>query len=319
MCTPIFRAIALTLALVVSIAVPAAEEILIGTGHAAGSNHALGRAICRLVNLQKSGLSCRAIPTTGPLFNLSAVRDGALEFAIVSSEWQFHAHHHSGPFRYTDGNFNNLRALFSAHPSSLALVATRNTGIKELNDLNGGRVNIGNPGSLERATMDMVMAARGWSKKNFSLAEELPASQQSLTLCHKKIQVAAYVRAHPDRAVMKTLRLCDAHLVNVSGPAINDLLKTRPYLTATEISQGTYGPVSRAVRSFGTRATLITSSEVSTETAGALVSAAFSNLRRLRKMHPAFRELDASTMAKDTLSAPLHEGAQHHFQQHHIR
>ncbi len=316
---PLFRAMVLTLALFVPIAVPAAEEILIGTGHAAGTNHALGRAICRLVNLQKSGLKCRAIPTTGPLFNLSAVRDGALEFAIVSSEWQFHAQHQSGPFRYTDGNFDNLRALFSAHPTSLTLVATRDTGITELDDLRNGRVNIGNSGSLERATMNMLMTARGWNKKNFSLAEELPAGQQSLSLCHKKIQVATYVRAHPDRGVMKTLRLCDAHLVNVSGSAINGLLEAHPWLTATEIPQGTYGPASRAVHSFGTRATLITSSEINTGTAEALVAATFSNLRRLRKMHPAFRQLDASTMEKDTLSAPLHEGAQHYFQQHHIR
>ncbi len=319
MCIPLFRAIALALVFAVSIAAPAAEEILIGTGHATGTNHALGRALCRLVNLQKSDLKCRAIPTTGPLFNLGAVRDGALEFAIVSSEWQFHARQHSGPFRYSDGNYDNLRALFSAHPSSLTLVATRNTGITELDDLNDRRVNIGTPGSLERATMEMMMAARSWSKKNFSLAEELPANQQSLALCHKKIQVAAYLRAHSDRAVMKTLRLCDAHLVNVSGPAIDSLLATHPWLTATEILQGTYGPVSRSIQSFGTRATLITSSEIGAETAGALVSAAFSSLNRLRKMHPAFRQLDAKTMAKDTLSAPLHPGAQRYFQQHHIR
>jgi TRAP-type uncharacterized transport system substrate-binding protein len=46
-------------------------------------------------------------------------------------------------------------------------VARADSGIKHFEDLKGKRVNIGNPGSGQRGTMEVVMKAYGWTKKNF--------------------------------------------------------------------------------------------------------------------------------------------------------
>ena len=100
----------------------------------------------------------------------------------------------------------DLRALFSVHGEPFTVVARRDSEIERLQDLAGKRVNLGNPGSGQRGTMEIVMLAMGWEKATFSLAEELPASQQSLALCqdnglaphlegyaHEALARAAYV------------------------------------------------------------------------------------------------------------------------------
>ena len=60
-------------------------------------------------------------------------------------------------------------------PSELA-ESIRSLRGRGFDDLEGKRVNIGNPGSGQRGTMEVVMAAKGWTKDVFSLANELPAS-----------------------------------------------------------------------------------------------------------------------------------------------
>jgi uncharacterized protein len=292
-----------------------AEEMLIGTGSSEGVYHQLGRAICRLVNVNVKQVTCRAVPTAGSFFNLSNVRSGAIEIGIAGSDAQFFATTHSGPFKFRDDTYENLRVLFSATSDAFTVVARRDSGITTFNDLKGKRVNIGNPGSAQRATMELVMAAKGWSKSDFVLVEELPASQQSLALCHGRVQAIVYTIGHPNASVSQAIGLCDAILLDVVGPEIDRLIAANPYYTSTMIPGGTYGANPTAVRTFGVTATVVTSEEMPSNLIYAVVKAVFDNLEQLQKMHPTFSGLETKKMVREGLSAPLHEGAVRYFQE----
>jgi uncharacterized protein len=45
----------------------------------------------------------------------------------------------------------------------------------------------------------------------------------------------------------------------------------------------------------------------------------FDNLDEFTTLHPALRGLEAATMAKDALAAPLHEGAKRYFKEAGLR
>ena len=63
------------------------------------------------------------------------------------------------------------------------------------------------------------------------------------------------------------------------------------------------------VRTFGVGATFVTSADVSEQAVYVVAKAVLSNLEEFRKLHPAFANLKAEEMIKDSLSAPLHPGA----------
>ncbi len=296
-----------------------AGEILIGTGSIAGVYYPAGRAICRLVNRYVNGVTCRAQPTAGSAFNLSNVSGGAIEIGLAQSDLQYDAVNHSGAFQYTDIPFSNLRAMFSLHSEPFTVVARRDSGIRSFDDLKGKRVNIGNPGSGQRATMDVVMAAKGWTKDDFLLAEELPASQQSLALCHGRLQAMVYRVGHPDASIAQVTELCDAVLVEVRGSVIDKLLADNPYYAPATIPGGMYPGNPNAVQTFGVKATVVTSADVPAELVYAVVAAVFDNLDQLRKMYPAFARLKPAKMAREGLSAPLHEGAERYFKEKGLR
>ena len=292
----------------------AATEITIGTGSEAGVYRQVGRAICHFVNLgtAEHGITCRAEPSEGSVFNLENLRAGKLELAVVQSDWQYHAFHGTSVFAGA-GPFEELRALFSVHGEPFTVVARRDAGFTRLDDLKGGRVNLGNPGSGQRATMEVVMQAKGWSEDDFLLAEALPASQQSLALCHGRIQAMVYTVGHPNRSVSQAADLCDAVIVEVKDEAIDKLVAENPFYAYTEVPGGVYPGNPDPITTFGVKATVVSTAAVDGQVIYDVVAAVFDNLDQFRLAHPAFGTLEPATMAADALSAPLHEGAVRYF------
>ncbi len=290
-------------------------EILVGTGSTSGVYYPAGRAICRLINRSVEGLTCKALPTPGSIANLKDVAAGAIHIGIAQSDWQYHAVSGTTPARFGGAKFDKLRALFSLHGEPFTVVARQDSGIRSLDDLKGMRVNIGNPGSGQRATMEVVMAAKGWTEDDFALAESLPASQQSLALCHDHVQAMVYTVGHPNASVGKAVGLCDAVLVEVAGEAIDKLVADSPYYTHDVIPGGMYEANPDDVKTFGVRATVVSSADVDSDTIYAVVEAVFENLDEMRRLHPAFGLLDAKAMVREGLSAPLHDGAARYFRE----
>ena len=292
----------------------AATEITIGTASEAGVYYQVGRAICHLVNLgtAEHGITCRAQPTEGSIFNLESLRAGTLQLGVVQSDWQYHALNGSSQFAGA-GPFEELRALFSVHGEPFTVVARRDAGFTRLDDLKGGRVNLGNPGSGQRATLEVVLQAKGWTEADFLLAEALPAAQQSLALCHGRIQAMIYTVGHPNPSVGQAAGLCDAVIVEVKDAAIDRLVADNPFYAYTEVPGGIYPGNPEPVTTFGVKATVVSSAAIDAEVIHAVVAAVFDNLDRFRLAHPAFAGLEPATMATDALSAPLHDGAARYF------
>lgn len=301
---------------VAGFSVPAGgAELVIGTGSLYGVYYQVGRAMCRLIERSASDVNCTAVPTAGSLFNLDGVRKGALEIGVVQADWQYHAIMDSGPFASSGGSYRDLRALFSVHGEPFTLVARRDAGIGSLADLAGKRVNIGNPGSGQRATMEVVMTAMGWRKRDFTLAEELPASQQSFALCHKKVDAIVYVAGHPNESIRRATELCDSAIVEVSGPAIDTLVAEHPFYSYMVVPGGLYPGNPDPVRTFGVRATVVASAGLEADLVYRVVKAVFGNLDHFRRLSPAFGDLDAKQMLREGITAPLHEGAAQYFRE----
>jgi TRAP transporter TAXI family solute receptor len=291
-------------------------EIIVGTGSKAGVYYQVGRALCRLLNAQtaRHGLTCEPLSTAGSIFNLTNVRAGRLNLGVAQSDWHYHAVQGTSAFEAI-GPDPDLRALFSVHSEPFTVVARRDSGIRRFEDLKGKRVNIGNPGSGQRATMEVVMRAEGWSPSVFSLANDLPASQQSLALCHDRVQAMVYTVGHPNASVGQAAGLCNAVIVEVKNPSIDKLVAENPFYAYTEIPGGIYSGNPDPVTTFGVKATVVASTKLDADTVYAVVKAVFENLDRFRKMHPAFGGLEARRMVSDGLSAPLHDGALRYYEE----
>ena len=307
---------ALAAGLAFSQAAYAEEFITIGTGGVTGVYYPTGGAICRLVNKgrKEHGVRCSVESTGGSVYNINTIREGELEFGVAQSDWQYHAYHGTSKFE-EKGPFKDLRAVFSVHPEPFTVVARADAGIKKFQDLKGKRVNIGNPGSGQRGTMEVVMDALGWKMSDFALATELKAAEQSAALCDNQIDAMVYTVGHPSGSIQEATTACDSVLVTVDGPAIEKLIADNSYYRSATIPGGMYRGNDEDVKTFGVGATFVTSAKVSENVVYTLVKSVFDNFDAFKKLHPAFANLKPEEMATAGLSAPLHPGAAKYYKE----
>ena len=284
--------------------------ISIGTGGVTGVYYPAGGAICRLVNRDRAthGIRCGVESTGGSVFNVNAIRSGELEFGVAQSDIQFHSLNGSGQFADA-GAYEGLRAVFSLHPEPFTVVARADAGIASFADLKGKRVNIGNPGSGQRATMDVVLTALGWTTADFAVASELPPAEQAAALCDNNVDAMVYTVGHPSGAIQEATTACDTVLVNVTGDAITGLIDANPYYRMATIPGGMYRGTDTDTTTFGVGATFVTSADVSEDIVYNVVKAIFENLDQFKALHPALANLDPAQMVNDGNSAPMHDGA----------
>lgn len=284
--------------------------ITIGTGSVTGVYYPTGGAICKLVNrAQKDNhIRCNVESTGGSIYNINTIRAGELDFGIAQSDWQYHGYNGTSKFK-EQGPYKKLRAVFSIHTEPFNIIARTDANINSIQDLKGKRVNIGNPGSGDRGTMELVMDALGWSKGDFKLASELKGSERSQALCDNKIDAFVYIVGHPSGAIKEATTSCNAKLISVEGEKIDKIVSENPYFTYTTLPGGTYNGTPDDVKSFGVAATLVSTTDVSDEVVYNVVKAVFENFDRFKKLHPAFAHLTKEGMVNNGNSIPLHPGA----------
>jgi uncharacterized protein len=290
--------------------------VTIGTGGVTGVYYPTGGAICRLVNRDRAehGIRCGVEATGGSIYNINAIRSGELDFGVAQSDWQFHAYNGTSQFA-EQGAFEDLRAVFSVHPEPFTVVARADAGIASFDDLQGKRVNVGNPGSGQRGTMEVLMEAMGWTMDDFAVASELQAGEQSQALCDNNIDAMVYTVGHPAGSIQEATTACDSVLVNVDNEAVQQLVADNPYYRTATIPGGMYRGNPDDTQTFGVGATFVTSATVSDEVVYQVVKAVFEDIDQFKGLHPAFANLDPSEMVSDGLSAPLHPGAERYYRE----
>ncbi|WP_290700634.1 TAXI family TRAP transporter solute-binding subunit [Amphritea sp.] len=292
------------------------DVVTIGTGGVTGVYYPTGGAICRLVNKSRNehGIRCSTESTAGSVANLKLIEKQNLDFGIAQSDWLHHAYNGSSKFSMVGAN-RDLRVVFAIHSEPFTVVARADSGIKTIDDLKGKRVNIGVEGSGQRGTMEALMKAKGWNKKTFGLATELKASEQASALCGNEIDAMIYMIGHPSGAIKEATTSCDSVLVDVSGPAIDKLVKDNGYYQIQTIPGGMYRGNDQDVKSFGVESVLVSSVDTSEEVVYQLVKSVFENFDTFRKLHPAFANLNKEEMVLATGTEPLHPGALKYFKE----
>jgi TRAP transporter TAXI family solute receptor len=282
----------------------------IGTGGVTGVYYAVGGAVCRLVNKDRKthGIRCSVESTGGSAYNVNTIKAGELDFGLAQSDVQFNSLKGLGGFK-DGGAFGDLRAVFSVHPEPFTVLSRKEANVSKFEELKGKRVNIGNPGSGTRASMEELLGALGWKPSDFSLASELKADEHGPALCDDKIDAFFYGVGHPSANIQDPTTTCGAKLVSITGPAVDKLVADKPYYAKATIPGGLYNSNPQPTETYGVLATMVTSAKVPDETVYQVAKAVFENFNEFKSLHPAFANLDPAKMVKDGLSAPLHPGA----------
>ena len=294
----------------------ATKYVSIGTGAITGVYYPAGGAICRLLNRgrKEHGIRCSVESTGGSVSNLNAVHNGTIDFGIVQSDWQYHAYNGSGFFS-DQKPFKELRAVFSLYTETFTIAVLEKSDIKKLDDLLGKKINFGPQGSGMYATMEVLMAVKGWTRQNFANVTYLQPSEQPKALCDGKIDVMIYASGNPNGVLQEATQACKVRIINIDRETIDKLIQTNSFYVKAIIPGGMYAGNTKAVETFGVKASIVTSEKTSPEVVYNMTKAVFENFDNFKTLHPVFSSLKKEDMIKEGNSAPLHPGALRYFKE----
>ena len=292
------------------------QFISIGTGGVTGVYYPTGGAICRLVNKDRKdhGIRCSAESTGGSVYNINTIRGGELEFGVAQSDWQYHAYYGTSKFE-EQGPMTDLRAVFAVHPEPFMLLARSDAGISKFEDLKDRKVNVSNPGSGQRATMEVVMDAYGITMDDFAVASELKSAELAQALCDGKVEAGIMTVGNPAAVITEMVTTCDIDIIDVEGPEITNLISENAFYRKATVPGGMYAGNDDDITTFGVGATLVSSADVPNEVVYTLVKAVFENFEDFKGLHPAFNNLSEEEMIGSGLAAPLHDGAKQYYEE----
>ncbi|APW66746.1 C4-dicarboxylate ABC transporter substrate-binding protein [Poseidonibacter parvus] len=305
-----------TMTLLGALTIPAfaAEFVTIGTGGVTGTYYPTGGAICRLVNKYKkeTKIRCSVESTGGSVYNINTIKNGELDFGIAQSDVVYQASNGTGKF---DGKqVKKLKSVMAIYPELLTLVTRKDANINGIADVKGKRINLGNPGSGNEATALTLFDASGIKKDDLSFAGALKASEMPDALRDNKIDGYFYMVGHPTANIKDASNSVDVKITPLEGSNIDSLIKKYPYFAKADVPAGMYKGNPDATPTFGVKAVLVTSDDVSEKAVYTVIKAILENFDDFKKLHPAYSNITKKSLL-DGLSAPLHEGAKKYFKE----
>jgi len=294
----------------------AAQFVTIGTGGVTGVYYPTGGAICRLANKMKkeTGIRCSVESTGGSVYNVNTINAGELDFGIAQSDVVYQAYHGEGKFKGKP--VKKLRTLMTIYPELLTLVVRKDSGIKQIHDINGKRINIGNAGSGQRNTVEILFKespALGVDK--LKAAEELRAAESPTALKDNLIDGYFYVVGHPSANIKDAANSVPIDLIAIDEkhcPTVKKLLKKYPFYGKGVIPAGMYKGVDHDTPSYGVKATLVTSADMDDKAVTTIMKAILDNFDEFKKLHPAYKTITKESLVEG-LGAPLHPAAEAYF------
>ncbi len=303
-------------ALVGALSIPsfAAQFITIGTGGVTGTYYPTGGAVCRLVNQVKkdTGIRCSVESTGGSVYNINTIKNGELDFGIAQSDVVYQAA--NGTDKFEGNKIPKLRSVMAIYPELFTLVSRKDASINNIMDIKGKRINLGNPGSGNEATALAMFDALGINKTDLAFAGALKASEMPDALRDNKIDGYFYMVGHPTANIKDASNSVDVKIVPIEGDVINKFVKANPYFAQANVPGGIYKGNDADTPTFGVKAVLVTSTDVSDEAVYTVVKQILENFDSFKSLHPAYANITKESLL-DGLSAELHEGAKKYFKE----
>lgn len=294
----------------VTVSAKAEEFINILTGGTSGVYYPLGVGLSKIYGEKIPGARVQVQATKASVENLNLLQQGKGEIGLalgdsVKLAWEGNA----------DAGFkaplDKLRGIAAVYPNYIQIVASKDSGINSLEGLKGKSLSVGAPKSGTELNARAIFAAAGMTYDDLAKTEYLPFAE-SVELIKNRQLDATLQSAGLGVASIKDLATTQ-EITMVAVPADIVAKIGSPYVAAT-IPAGTYAGQEADVPTAAVVNFLVTSSDVSDETAYQMTKLLFENLGDLESAHAAAKQIKLES-ALTGMPIPLHPGAERFYKE----
>lgn len=273
-----------------------------GTG---GTYYPLSNQFKQIVQ-KNTNHSLQVRSTGASVENVSNLRGGDSDFALIQNDIAFFAHEGTGIKEYKGNSIPKLRGVATLYPETIHIVARGGSGIASVQDLSGKTINTGDLGSGTQVDATQILQAVGINNYNEQNAGFSQAAEQ---LQNGDIDAAFILGGWPVGAIEDLATTTNITVVPVDGQARQQVLQSGSYFAKDEIPAGTYQGVSNPTPTVAVQAMIATVKQTPKQVVQDITAAIFNNTSGISNK----QEFITVDSAQDGMSIPLHPGAKAYF------
>jgi uncharacterized protein len=257
------------------------------------------------------GLIAVTQTTQGSLANIDLIAGKKLESGLCQADIAYWAFHGTGLYA-KKGAVRNLRAIANLFPETMHAVVRDESGIRDLKQLKGRNVSLGERDSATLVNARTVLQAVGIGEREVK-AQFLKPGQAADALIEGRIDAFFDTAAVPSAVVRDLASHVEIALLPIAGPMLRKLRQTYPFFTERSIPANAYRGV-EATPSLGIGVLWIVDEAVDEKIVQGLTRALFhpNNRKALDAAEPLGRNIKLET-ALDGVALQLHPGAAHYY------
>ena len=226
--------------------VPTVPTVRIGTSGAGGGFQAFAQALEPEMKVRLTTVNVEMTLSRGAIDNLAAVARGDLDCGFTFADVAYEAFANG----YAEGSrvpITDVRALAVLQVTPVQFIARAGSGIERIEDLQGRRVSIGPTRSPSGLLSRVLAEAQATGREIIQVPAQRAQVPEMMAARELDAAFAVVIYAEGFASAIAN----GAHLVPITGPVVDRLRKSQPFLRTVLLPAGTYGDRQAAVPTIG--------------------------------------------------------------------
>ena len=250
--------------------------LTIATGGASGPYNIIGTSLSE-VYVKTFGVNSKTQTTGASVENVNLLTQGKVDMVLALSDVVTDAVEGKNNFEQPITNIQQIAVLY---PNVVQIVTSKKSGIKNIEDLRGKRIAVGDQGSGTEVNARTLLEGFGITYDDVTV-DYLGFAEAADGMKAGKIEAAFFSSGLPNSSLMELEQGLDLQIVTINQDKLKEIIATKPYFKTFEIPAGTYGNET-AVPTAAIMNALLVSSDLSEADGYKLTKALFDNLDGLK-------------------------------------
>lgn len=288
--------------------------LTIATGGTTGPYFAIGNGMAQILDDQLIQTRASVRSTGGGVENIDLLTSHQVELGFIMADIASFAFDGRKDVIPVKDSGRDLRTITALYPNYVHVI-TLDPSLKNIQDLRGKKVGVGDVGSGTEVNARTILQAHGISYRDID-PNHLSYKESVAELRNGSIDAAFLTSGLPNPAIESLLETHQVFFIPIPEEKVKEIAQSFPFYSSDVIPEGTYQN-QEAIATATITNLLLTRADLPEDLIYEITKAIFDHLPRLQEAHEAAQDIDLSR-SQIGVTVPFHPGARKYFEEHGI-
>ena len=293
------------------------KQYTMATGGVSGTYYPIGSGIAQAANNASTGFNLSVESTGASVVNCRLLSNRSVDFALVQNDVAYAAVNGTRDFA-SSGALTSIQGVASLYPETIQLVTLNSTGIKNVSDLKGKNVVMGDRGSGSWFNALEILAAYGLNESDVN-PSAVKLAQAAEMIKNGQIDAYFWTGGAPTAAITELTTSHEIYIVPICGPERDSLMAKSPFYAKQTLPANTYKGQSQDIETVTIMAMLVAHKDVTETEVYNLLKAMYDGSNPISSYPHAVAKKIVKTSGLQGMSITLHPGAKKYFDEQGIK